>query len=149
MATHRGDSKRTGRLGENLAFEALAKLDRMHRESNAFVSGEVACPTGLAVSADGLRFDWVGEVLPCGSSWDAYLARMSTLLYTPPVFTAFYDGRPNSGANYSDTPGLAITSDLRTFRKVDLGHGVLRSPHGFGTLRYVEAPSRGHAALLL
>ena len=122
-----------------------SKLDRMHRESNAFVSGEIACPTGLATSADGVRFCWEGEVIPCGTAWDAYLARISTLVYTPPVFTAIYDGRPNSGANYSDTPGLAITSDLRTFHKVDMGRGLMRSPHGFGTLRYVEALVVGDA----
>jgi hypothetical protein len=115
-----------------------AKIDRMHRESNAFVSGEVACPTGLAVSADGVQFQWIGEVIPCGESWDRYLARISALVYTPPFFTAIYDGRPNSGANYSDSPGLAITSDLRTFTKVDYGRPLLRSPYGHGTLRYVE-----------
>jgi len=116
-----------------------SKLDRMHRTGNAFVSGEVVCPTGLAVSPDGVRFNWLGEVIPCGHSWDRYLARMSALVYTLPFFTAIYDGRPNSGASYSETPGLAITSDLRTFHKVDHGRGMLRSPHGRGTLRYVEA----------
>ena len=116
-----------------------SKLDRMHRAGNAFVSGEVACPTGLAISSDGVGFNWLGEVLSCGDVWDRYLARMSALVYTPPVFTAIYDGRPSSGANYSDCPGLAITTDLRTFHKVDRGRGLLRSPYGRGTLRYVEA----------
>jgi len=119
--------------------EDWAKLDRMHHQGNAFVSGEVACPTGLAVGVDGVHFDWVGEVIPCGDSWDRYLARISTLVYTPPMFTAIYDGRPNSGANYADSPSLAITSDLRTFYKVNHGRGLLRSPYGRGTLRYVEA----------
>jgi hypothetical protein len=115
-----------------------ATLDRMHRESNAFVSGEVACPTGLATSADGVRFQWQGEVIPCGAAWDRYLARISALVYTPPCFTAFYDGRPNSGANYSDNPGMAITYDMRTFYKVDVGKPLLHSPYGRGSLRYVE-----------
>ena len=116
-----------------------AVFDRMHREGNAFVSGEVACGTGLAISADGIRFNWLGEVIPCGTGWDKYLARISALVYTPPFFTAIYDGRPNSGANYCDTPSLAVTSDLRTFTKVDLGQGRLRSPYGRGTLRYMDA----------
>ncbi len=116
-----------------------ATLDRMHREANAFVSGEVACPTGLAISADGVHFHWQGEVISCGPAWDRYLARISALVYTPPCFTAFYDGRPNSGANYSDSPGMAISYDMRTFQKVDLGHPLMRSPYGRGTLRYVEA----------
>lgn len=116
-----------------------AKLDRMHREGNAFVSGEIACPSGLAVSADGVNFDWVGEVLSCGTSWDRYLARLTAIVYTPPFFTAIYDGRPNSGASYNDNPGFAVTSDLRTFHKVDHGRPLLRSPYGRGTLRYMEA----------
>jgi len=119
------------------------KFDRMHRTGNAFVSGEVACSTGLATSPDGIHFDWIGEVIPCGDAWDRYLARISTLIYTPPCFTAIYDGRPNSGANYSDSPGLAITTDLRTFHKIDVGHGLLHSPYGHGTLRYIEAVQVG------
>jgi len=116
-----------------------AKLDRMHREGNAFVSGEITCPSGLAVSPDGVNFDWIGEVLSCGTSWDRYMARLSAIVYTPPFFTAIYDGRPNSGASYNDNPSFAISSDLRTFRKVDHGRGLLRSPYGRGTLRYMEA----------
>jgi len=116
----------------------FATLNRMHREGNAYVSGEVATCTGLATSPDGVTFDWVGEVIPAGTGWDGSLARISALVHTPPVFTAIYDGRPNSGANYSDRPGLAITHDLRTFRKVDIGRPRLKSPHGRGTLRYVE-----------
>lgn len=117
----------------------FSKLDRMHRAGNAFVSGEAPCPTGLAVSVNGACFQWLGQVLPCGSGWDRYLARMSALVYTPPLFTAIYDGRPNSGANYADRPALALTSDLRTFHKIDWGQGIMRSPHGRGTLRYIEA----------
>jgi len=123
----------------------FATLDRMHREGNAYVSGEVATCTGLATSPDGKRFDWAGEVIPAGTGWDGYLARISALVHTPPVFTAIYDGRPNSGANYSDRPGLAITHDLRTFRKVDIGRARLKSPHGRGTLRYVECLRVGDA----
>lgn len=117
----------------------FARIDRMHREGNCFVSGETACPTGLATSTDGIRFSWHGEVIPCGGDgWDAYLARISAIVYTPPFFTAVYDGRPNSGANYCDRPGFAISFDLQQFRKVDIGQGHLQSPYGRGTLRYMD-----------
>lgn len=120
--------------------------DRMHREGNAFVSGEVACPTGLAISADGVNWRWEGEVIPCGTGgWDGYLARISALVHTPPVFTAIYDGRPNSGANYADRPSFAISFDMRRFHKVDQGRGWLSSPHGRGTVRYVEALRMGES----
>lgn len=116
-----------------------ASIDQMHREGNAFVSGQVACPTGLAISPDGVNFQWQGEVISCGISWDRYMARISALVHTPPFFTAIYDGRPNSGANYCDRPSFAISFDLRSFHKVDHGQGRLASPHGRGTLRYMEA----------
>jgi hypothetical protein len=123
----------------------FAKFDRMHREGNAFVSGEIASTTALATSADGVRFDWHGDAIVPGEGWDRYMTRISALVYTPPFFTAIYDGRPNSGANYTDSPSLAVSTDLRTFRKVDWGRGRLRSPHGRGTLRYVECLRVGRA----
>ena len=123
----------------------FAKFDRMHREGNAFVSGEIASTTALAISADGVRWDWQGDVIVPGEGWDRYLARSSALVYIPPFFTAIYDGRPNSGANYTDSPSLAVSSDLRTFHKVDWGRGRIRSPHGRGTLRYVECLRVGRA----
>lgn len=115
-----------------------SKLDRMHREGNAFISGEITCPTGLAVSADGVHFNWLGEVISCGSSWDRYLTRLTAIIYTPPLFTGIYDGRPNSGASYNDNPGLVITSDLRSFHKIVREQPILRSPYGHGTLRYID-----------
>jgi hypothetical protein len=121
------------------------RLNRMHREGNCFVSGEMPCPTGLATSADGVRFDWHGAVIPCGESWDRYLVRITALVWTPPVFTAIYDGRPNTGVAYCENPGLALSTDLRNFHKIDHGRGILRSPHARGGLRYIEALHVGDA----
>lgn len=115
-----------------------AKLDRMHREGNCFVSGEVPCPSGLAVSHDGIHFQWQGVVLSTGAGWDRHLARFTSLIHTPPFFTCIYDGRPNTGAAYCETPGLAITFDMRTFRKLGHEKGLMRSPHGRGGLRYID-----------
>ena len=116
-----------------------ALLNRMHRDGNCFVSGEVPCPSGLATSHNGKDFVWQGVVLPTGDGWDRYLARFTSLIHTPPVFTCIYDGRPNTGAAYCETPGIAISFDLRNFTKLGQDRGLIRSPHGRGGLRYIDA----------
>ena len=115
------------------------KINRMHAEGNAFVSGVVNTGTGLATSLDGVRFQWEGPVLEPGSGWDAFLVRMVSLVYTPPVFTALYDGRPNVAAAYEDKEGIAVSFDLRHFTKVTGEGPVLSSPQGTGCLRYASA----------
>jgi hypothetical protein len=117
----------------------LEKINRMHAEGNAFVSGVVNTGTGLATSLDGVRFQWQGSVLEPGVGWDAFLARMTSVLYTPPVFTVFYDGRPNVAASYEDKGGIAVGFDLRQFTKVTEEDPVLVSAQGTGCLRYLSA----------
>ena len=115
------------------------KINRMHAEGNAFVSGVVNTGSGLAISTDGVRFEWQGSVLEPGTGWDAFMVRMVSVMYTPPVFTAFYDGRPNVAAAYEDKCGLAVSYDLRHFQKVSTEGPALSSAHGSGCLRYVSA----------
>ncbi|RMF89019.1 MAG: hypothetical protein D6736_09150 [Nitrospinota bacterium] len=112
--------------------------NKMHAAANAFVSGVVNTGTGLAVSRDGIRFRWEGEVLSPGTGWDAFMARLSSLLYIPPFFLAFYDGRPNVAHSYEDMVGLAVTTDLRHFTKVSVDRPLLSSRHATGALRYPE-----------
>ena len=115
------------------------QIDRMHAEGNAFVSGVVNTGTGLATSLDGVRFQWQGPVLEPGAGWDAFLVRMTSVVYTPPVFTAFYDGRPNVAAAYEDKAGIAVSFDLRQFTRVTEESPVLVSTQGTGCLRYLSA----------
>ena len=115
------------------------QIERMHAEGNAFVSGVVNTGTGLATSLDGVRFQWQGPVLEPGTGWDAFLVRMTSVVYTPPVFTAFYDGRPDVTASYEDKAGIAVSFDLRQFTRVTEESPALVSAHGTGCLRYLSA----------
>jgi len=115
------------------------KINRMHAEGNAFVSGVVNTGTGLATSLDGVRFQWEGPALEPGTGWDAFLVRMVSVIYTPPVFTAFYDGRPSVAAAYEDKEGIAVGFDLRHFAKITAEGPVLASAQGTGCLRYLSA----------
>ncbi len=115
------------------------KVNRMHAEGNAFVSGVVNTGTGLATRRDGVHSPGAGSALEPGPGWDAFLVRMSSVIYTPPVFTAFYDGRPNVAASYEDRGGIAVSFDLRRFTKVTPQGPALESAWGTGCLRYVSA----------
>ena len=120
---------RAGELGE-----------QMHGTADVYNTGLTKSHTGLAVSSDGIRFRWVGDILSPGESgWDAYAARISTLLYTPPGFTAFYDGSASVAENYEERTGIAISLDLRKYERVTEDGPILTSPHASGSLRYMDA----------
>jgi hypothetical protein len=125
------------------ADRSQESINLMHVEENAFVSGVVNTGTGLAISWDGVEFEWQGSVLGPGVGWDAFMVRMVSVIHTPPVFTVFYDGRSDVTASYEDRCGIAVTRDLRHFAKLSENGPALSSPEGTGCLRYLSAvPTR-------
>lgn len=129
--------------GPRQTVRAGSNEDELHRTiaGNVFATGRILHPTGLAVSADGLSFQWLGDAVSPGRSgaWDCSVARVSTIVHTPPVFTVFYDGRTGEGDFYEDRTGYAVTLDLRTFTKGTVDGPALESPHASGSLRYLDA----------
>ncbi len=111
----------------------------LHGTGNVFTVPRIKHPSGLAVSEDGVRFTWLGDATLPGSGWDRQMARVSCILHTPPLFQVFYDGRTGEGDIYEDRTGLSVTHDLRTFHKLTPDGPLLRSPHGQGCLRYMDA----------
>ncbi len=116
---------------------------QLHGTGNVFTLPLIKHPSGLAVSGDGLRFRWLGDAIVPGAGWDRQMARASTVLYLPPVFYVFYDGRTGEGDVYEDKTGLCVTLDLKTFHKVTEDAPLCQSPHGQGCLRYLDAVQRG------
>lgn len=111
-----------------------------HATADIFNTGLTKSSTGLATSSDGRHFTWQGEVFaPRSEGWDSYAARIGTLLWTPPVFTAFYDGSASVAENYEERTGLALTFDLRHYERVTTGGPRLTSPYASGSLRYLDA----------
>jgi len=114
--------------------------ERMHATADVYNTGVVKSHTGLAVSADGLSFRWVGDILsPPDEGWDRYCTRISTLVYTPPVWMALYDGSASVEGNYEERAGMAVSLDLRHFERITPAGPALTSPHASGSVRYVEA----------
>jgi hypothetical protein len=114
----------------------------LHGTGNVFTVPHVKHPSGLAVSGDGIHFRWLGDATVPGDGWDRQMARATTVLYLPPAFNVFYDGRTGEGDIYEDKTGLYVTLDLQIFHKVTDRAPLFQSRHGQRCLRYLDAVQR-------
>ena len=77
-------------------------------------------------------------------AWDAYCRRIGSLLpLDSGGYLAFYDGSATVAENYEERTGMAITFDLRTYWSLSSDGPVIVSPHGTGSLRYIDVLSVG------
>jgi hypothetical protein len=137
------------------------ELKEKHSEGDIYRTGLIRSRTGAAVSGDGRRFQWIGDVSPVSNfpkfpspsapealpslAWDAYCRRIGSLLPLPSGgYLAFYDGGASHEENYEEKTGMAMSFDLRTFYSITPDAPVLTSPHGSGCLRYVDVLPVGH-----
>ena len=111
----------------------------MHATSDIYNTGLTKSATGLAVSDDGLKFEWLGDIFaPSDSGWDCHAARLGSLLYRPPLFIGFYDGGPTHLENYEEKTGLAVSTDLKQWHRISVDAPAMTSPHTTGSLRYMD-----------
>ena len=93
--------------------------------------------TAYATSADGLSWDWQGEVLrPTPRTWDRRGARMTTVLTRKPL-VVLYDGRASADENWFERTGIARERDGVLVAEPD--GPAAASPHSDGGLRYASA----------
>ena len=93
--------------------------------------------TAYATSADGLLWEWHGEVLrPTPGTWDQRGARMTTILSAEPM-VVLYDGRATAEENWFERTGIA--SARNGVLAADPGGPAATSPHSDGALRYATA----------
>lgn len=93
--------------------------------------------TAYATSADGLSWDWHGDVLrPTPGTWDKRAARMTTVLSSEPL-VVLYDGRASAEENWFERTGIARERD--GVLVADPDGPAARSPHSDGGLRYAAA----------
>ncbi len=116
-----------------------AETAKKHATGDIFNTGLTISSTGLAVSADGVDFTWLGVTDTTRGPWDRYCFRVNSLLYTPPVFTAFYDGSADVQENYEEKCGLAQSLDLRSYQRISTNGPAITVPHGSTSVRYVDA----------
>ncbi|MBC7289356.1 MAG: hypothetical protein H5T86_15210, partial [Armatimonadetes bacterium] len=121
---------------KGLSEEAKAE---MHATGDVYNVGVTKSHTGLATSVDGVNWTWEGDILsPPDEGWDAYCTRIGAVLYRPPVFVGFYDGSRSVEENYEEKAGLAISFDMRKWRRITPNGPYVLSPHASRAIRYVE-----------
>ena len=120
-----------------------------HASLDIFNTGECVSATGLATSADLDQWEWQGVIFaPEGSGWDRYCRRINSIVPYRELFFAFYDGSASHTENYEEKTGLAVSSDLRTWKSLAVREPMFTSPHGSGSLRYMDAQIIGEEVCL-
>ncbi len=125
-----------------------------HAGGDIYNTGLTRSRTGAAISGDGKRFQWIGDVSPqssaavgleAGDRWDSYCRRIGALApLDSGGFIAYYDGSASVSENYEEKTGLAVTFDLKTYYSLSASEPVLKSPFSTGSLRYVDVLAVGH-----
>lgn len=111
-----------------------------HATLDIFNTGECVSATGLATSTDLESWQWQGIVLqPASTGWDCYCRRINSVVPLDGKFLAFYDGSAGAHQNYEERTGLAVSSDLCAWQNLTPEGPRLVSPHGSGSLRYLDA----------
>ena len=125
--------------------------EQKHLGGDIYSTGLTRSRSGAAISGDGRRFQWLGDVSPISpviagaAAWDDYRRRLSSLIpLESGGYLAFYDGGASLSDNSEEQTGLAMTFDLRTFHSLSPDAPALSSPHGGGSLRYVDVLPVGH-----
>ncbi|HGE69805.1 TPA: hypothetical protein ENX78_03145 [Candidatus Poribacteria bacterium] len=119
---------------------SIGSDNSLHATADVFNTGKTSSNTGLAISGDGINWQWLGDVMsPPKSGWNAYATRATCVVYMPPVFCVFYDGGADVNENYEEKTGLAVTFDLKNYHHVSVQSPILVSPYSSGSLRYMDA----------
>jgi hypothetical protein len=124
----------------SVALRTSTTSQQSHSTLDIYNTGECLSATGLAISRDLENWQWQGVVFkPRASGWDCYCRRINSVVPYRQKFIAFYDGSASHAENYEEKTGLAISSDLRRWECLTPSGPILTSPHGTGSLRYIDA----------
>jgi len=95
--------------------------------------------TGLAISQDGEKFDWKGDIFPHGDQeWHKGIARITAVLKQKGYYVVFYDCESDIRFSGEEKATIALTKDFRSFTYPNREGPIFTSPYGTGSLRYVS-----------
>lgn len=131
-------------FAEAVAHQTPELQEKMHGTGDIYNTDTTTLPSGVATSIDGIHWQWEGKVLDVSDDgWDRYQARISSILYAPPVFIGFYDGSASAAENYEERCGIAISWDLKNFESVTPKGPAVTSPFHSGSVRYLDVLDMG------
>ena len=124
----------------SIALPTTKTTQKSHSTLDIYNTGECLSATGLAISRNLDNWQWQGVIFkPGASGWDCYCRRINSVVPYREKFLAFYDGSASHAENYEEKTGLAVSSDLRRWQSLTPSSPLLTSPHGSGSLRYMDA----------
>jgi len=117
-----------------------ATHEELHGTADIYNTGLTRSCSALATSLDGRFWQWHGDIMhPVrDGAWDSYATRLGCVVPHGGGWLGFYDGSASVEGNYEERTGLAISGDLFTWRSLCPNGPALVSPHGAGSLRYVD-----------
>jgi hypothetical protein len=128
----------------SIALPTHNTSDKSHSTLDIYNTGECVSATGLATSSDLDNWKWEGVVLkPEGQGWDCYCRRINSVIRSDGQFVAFYDGSAGHHENYEEKTGIAVSSDLKTWKVLTPDGPRFTSPHASKSLRYIDAHQVG------
>jgi len=126
------------------ADESASDAD-MHGACDIYNTGLTKSCSAMATSLDGRTWHWQGDILhpTREGAWDSYAARLGSVTPHGNGWLGFYDGSASVEGNYEERTGLCVSGDLFTWRSVSPDGPALVSPHGSGSLRYIDCITDG------
>ena len=124
----------------SVALPTAATNERSHDTLDIYNTGECVSATALASSRDLSQWDWKGVIFaPEKPGWEQYCRRINSIIPHDGKYFGFYDGSASSAENYEEKTGLAVSTDLKRWQSLTTSGPLVTSPHGSGSLRYVDA----------
>ncbi|ROO84325.1 hypothetical protein EDD29_1845 [Actinocorallia herbida] len=126
-----------------------AEATAAHATADIYNTGLSLSVTALAESTDdGASWTWRGVVFEPGDGWDGWAARINSVVETSSGFIGFYDGESHYSRNYEEKTGLAFSPDLLHWERLTVDGPAVVTPHGSGSVRYVDAIADGEGLRL-
>lgn len=119
-----------------------------HATQDIYNTDDAKSLTGLATRR-GNGWTYLGIVLePSAAGWDRNAARIDTAILTDHGYLGLYDGESTFEHNYEELAGLALSDDLKSWRRLT-PDGPYKRAHGqTDSLRYCDlAVIDGHLTL--
>lgn len=128
------------------ADAAQQTAQSMHGTGDVYNTGIVKSHSGLAISGNGLDWEWLGDILsPPSSGWDQYCTRINSVVRAGPVWVGLYDGCASVEENYEEKAGLCVSHDFRSWHRVTTDGPFVLSEHGSRSIRYIDVvPTESH-----
>lgn len=124
-----------------VSLDELSERERqeMHATADIYNTGLTLSSSALATSGNGIDYTWRGDIFPPNQgAWDGYAARLGCVVPTEQGWLGYYDGSAEVSGNYEERTGLVQSWDLRQFYRLSTSEPWLVSPHGTGSLRYID-----------